>query len=107
MRISDLSSDVCSSDLQLVGDARENQARFFLARDDFDRKTQCRFRPRQYVGNIAGNAKSIGCDGTHPVGMKTVEPFSETFQHGDGAMDRQLVEEIGRASCRERVCQYV
>src|SRR3546814_19935855 len=80
MRISDWSSDVCSSDLhparldalgsplaQLVGDAgenpagdRNNAAGFFGQRNEFHRR--------------------------------------------DGAAFRV---EIGRASCRERVCQYV
>src|SRR3546814_9072801 len=77
MRISDWSSDVCSSDLHLVyvGDARDAVA----------------------VG-LAPDRLALRLDAGHRV------------EHRDRAVqDTQaaLHLEIGRASCRERVCQYV
>src|SRR3546814_7102025 len=85
MRISDWSSDVCSSDLfncgidmavvVAEGDVAEVTAALEAAGETVFR-----------VGHIADGAK--GC---------TVTGSAETWS----AM------EIGRASCRERVCQYV
>src|SRR3546814_1313516 len=69
MRISDWSSDVCSSDLSLVHS------------DPLPL-----FRNRPPV-----SARSTPCDGS----------FSAT------AGCRTAAPQIGRASCRERVCQYV
>src|SRR3546814_6458244 len=65
MRISDWSSDVCSSDLRLMVQLRRTRRR---------------------------NAKCFANGG------KTL-PFTALAHH--------IVAEIGRASCRERVCQYV
>src|SRR3546814_10061388 len=71
MRISDWSSDVCSSDLFEV----ELQKQYFFV-------------------NAEEMKVSVSVDNTRgrfPINSITVA----------------LVEEIGRASCRERVCQYV
>src|SRR3546814_9825886 len=82
MRISDWSSDVCSSDLPLVEPAREG---------------------REGQGDRAGKV----LDGTFRRARGNAHP-------GDDQSDpRPFVEraerpgKIGRASCRERVCQYV
>src|SRR3546814_2076591 len=74
MRISDWSSDVCSSDLTplppaVAGSARESWHR----RADRAMHRSCR-QPPENRSNSAG---------------------------------LRVVDEIGRASCRERVCQYV
>src|SRR3546814_8981120 len=79
MRISDWSSDVCSSDLQLVGGARPI--------------------------TLGLRAPDIG----------VVELSLQPARRRCGAPPRRLhpfvqpaaAAEIGRASCRERVCQYV
>src|SRR3546814_6052496 len=81
MRISDWSSDVCSSDLRL-------EARDLLARDIDDRlieQSQLVFRQRvaQRIFDRLALARLI----VHRVGIEAIE--------------------IGRASGRERVCQYV
>src|SRR3546814_6364358 len=68
MRISDWSSDVCSSDLLLRSVAEPQQLTYFV---------ECHVE-RQAVAN-----ESQAID------------------------QRCIVDEIGRASCRERVCQYV
>src|SRR3546814_7153982 len=76
MRISDWSSDVCSSDLVGPFDPREDDG---LVLPGLDRALE--------VGDFA-----IGHGG------------APTLDEAGGA---DLLEEIGRASCRERVCQYV
>src|SRR3546814_5583332 len=81
MRISDWSSDVCSSDL--LTDA---------------------------VGRHAGiderTARCIGAIGRQ-LPVRITAAAAERLGIGIAA-DRQLVgQQIGRASCRERVCQYV
>src|SRR3546814_3924717 len=87
MRISDWSSDVCSSDL--------------VARDRRDRRTRVRrpdcverFRPRR-LDKLAvladiGAVKAAADQAVDMVARLVARPF-----------------QIGRASCRERVCQYV
>src|SRR3546814_2642041 len=71
MRISDWSSDVCSSDLGLVGSA-DYVARTFASRAEPSDPAQ-----------------------------KALPSF---LREDQGALQRK---QIGRASCRERVCQYV
>src|SRR3546814_1881604 len=83
MRISDWSSDVCSSDLlDQPEDAasRRGLAAAGLADD-----------PERFAG-LEFEADAV--DGIDPVDLAS--------EHA--ALDRK---EIGRASCRERVCQYV
>src|SRR3546814_9976285 len=92
MRISDWSSDVCSSDL-LLGAQRS-----LLGEAEGD--------------DAAGEAVRHG----HHPGIVRVQHRGAVFrQAGDDLglflgdrLDRmERLEEIGRASCRERVCQYV
>src|SRR3546814_3599570 len=82
MRISDWSSDVCSSDLAVGRDA-----------DDFDGRSR--------KGDLAGGFESV--DGFH-VDIHEHDVGKEFSSLGNrfGAIYK-----IGRASCRERVCQYV
>src|SRR3546814_3932015 len=79
MRISDWSSDVCSSDLG-VGAAREPI-------DDLPLALVAPLRPDD--GNICHDAVLL------------------SGREKPGAALADLAGEIGRASCRERVCQYV
>src|SRR3546814_5923648 len=74
MRISDWSSDVCSSDLAILDLVPQPR----LAQRLFDGGVELRLRSRQ------------------PVDARAISDILE---------DR--FGEIGRASCRERVCQYV
>src|SRR3546814_3494874 len=91
MRISDWSSDVCSSDLEPVGDyfagpnhilPTNGTARFSspLSVDDFMKKSSMICYSKQAL-------------------LKNGESIMTLARH-EGL-------EIGRASCRERVCQYV
>src|SRR3546814_2713297 len=86
MRISDWSSDVCSSDLPALGVVITQeglvQAALFLALDDGHRVA--------LVGDLAQRVLA-------------------RMVHGRGGGHWRRIErlQIGRASCRERVCQYV
>src|SRR3546814_9906475 len=82
MRISDWSSDVCSSDLGFC--------RHLL---------QIELQTARQHGN--GNLLWVG-RGQDELDVR--RRLFERFQHGIESMAGQ---QIGRASCRERVCQYV
>src|SRR3546814_7349182 len=85
MRISDWSSDVCSSDLVQIGMA---QAR----RLDLDQH----LAPS---GPVDLDVLDLECSGD-PVEYRSLHGASPLI--GDW-----MARKIGRASCRERVCQYV
>src|SRR3546814_16778486 len=83
MRISDWSSDVCSSDLLAPG-----------------------FPERAAIGGVALRILRDGlCPGPDCRVQALVYSSSPLVQGRAGRIDAQM--EIGRASCRERVCQYV
>src|SRR3546814_18319750 len=88
MRISDWSSDVCSSDLRLLVEAISVMNDGFVLLDEDDRLVLCNERYRclhpglDEVGDLVGMS------------------FTTILRVA-------LAKEIGRASCRERVCQYV
>src|SRR3546814_7542363 len=87
MRISDWSSDVCSSDLG--AGARAGQA-----------------LPRQRRGARSaadGAAMAAASAGEPAAGHRRRRRLERRGQGRPGGLRRQ----IGRASCRERVCQYV
>src|SRR3546814_16042986 len=102
IRISDWSSDVCSSDLQ----NRHHGTALHLDLDpigDFDADKML----AQLV-DAAGNATGgdhfialaeLGNQLAVLLGTLHLRPDQEEPEHGE--------EQIGRASCRERVCQYV
>src|SRR3546814_1919176 len=103
MRISDWSSDVCSSDLSdpLVAYEEFSGGNFTVGRG-FDPGTVIGdsgvavSTEARYGSFIPGNSKSFA-----------VQPFvffdAAWVWNKDSSFDGQ----IGRASCRERVCQYV
>src|SRR3546814_18004240 len=101
MRISDWSSDVCSSDLLALAILDHGHQR------PSDRKAGAIERVHEACPLLAGRAAT----GVHT-------PRLEIAAVGNGAdlaiaplsrqPDLQIIGlEIGRASCRERVCQYV
>src|SRR3546814_14802995 len=96
MRISDWSSDVCSSDLTdlqfpIVADADLKIARMY----DMIHPEQSETAAVRSVFIIDPN-KKIRLTMTYP--MSVGRNFDEILR---------VIDEIGRASCRERVCQYV
>src|SRR3546814_3478699 len=80
MRISDWSSDVCSSDLDAAREDRGMMA----------------FQPRRHIDELG---EGLGMAFGKAVTAETLDLF-ETSR-------REVGLKIGRASCRERVCQYV
>src|SRR3546814_7289106 len=82
MRISDWSSDVCSSDLRLARNLGLGFAR--------------------YAGNDARAERLAQFDRGDPDAARGAEDKQRI-----AFLDVPTVDEIGRASCRERVCQYV
>src|SRR3546814_6926934 len=87
MRISDWSSDVCSSDLLPVGRLRRHPDRLRRHGQERLRRLPRRLpRPQGRIGTAAVASLE------RPTGKTTIRA---------GRL------EIGSASCRERVCQYV
>src|SRR3546814_17376196 len=109
MRISDWSSDVCSSDLMpeliergyvYIGlpplyKIKQGKTEIYLKDDD---------ALNQYlVNNAVEGAELIPGDGVPAIQGAALERLMLDFARVQDIIRR----EIGRASCRERVCQYV
>src|SRR3546814_17358134 len=99
MRISDWSSDVCSSDLPPVG---ERLARVVELRGGLGRGQAA----KQHDEFLAAVARDMA--------MIVRNPRQRVGDRLDHAVARlvpvevvALLDKIGRASCRERVCQYM
>src|SRR3546814_7132552 len=93
MRISDWSSDVCSSDLIHIGKSHVLGGEFIVVVIDCSHHLQRDVAVDQVV-----------CRKEIEVGAHRIE--AERISEGQVA-GRRVHQEIGRASCRERVCQYV
>src|SRR3546814_12360330 len=95
MRISDWSSDVCSSDLAGIvtnhGGTTSHAA--IVSRE---------LRVPAIVGT--GNATEVIAE-NQDITISCADGDVGTIY--DGTIDFSVTEEIGRASCRERECQYV
>src|SRR3546814_14425134 len=103
MRISDWSSDVCSSDL--LRESAEQEAIRVFAANLKDLLLAAPAGPKSVLGldpGIRTGVKVAAIDATGKVlETATVYPF-EPRRDREGSINK-----IGRASCRERVCQYV
>src|SRR3546814_6980063 len=107
MRISDWSSDVCSSDLVLVGDIVPDK--------DGPAATEGSFLHEGGDGGaLVGGARGYFQNHLAPFQFQSGRACSDQPEQqglGFGAAARRLAQvqgkEIGRASCRERECQYV
>src|SRR3546814_5386429 len=104
MRISDWSSDVCSSDLSSVGSrcrAQPSDASIFS-------------RSQSVLRSLGLWIATMRCLGRETLVVSNYDQLCRVPNRGQGAgatrpestLGRSRVE-IGRASCRERVCQYV
>src|SRR3546814_13394783 len=122
MRISDWSSDVCSSDLSVAGfdfaDAAEQLVGIGRRqRLDLPQLTGDRTRAHACLGDLLLRLVELFADLVEHVAEFAEFGFDRTEHAPDLAgslFDRQCakahlqaVEQIGRASCRESVCQYV
>src|SRR3546814_14557130 len=99
MRISDWSSDVCSSDLIALEDGsivtlNGNSAVQIRYEDDIRRVVLRRGEASFEVAHNSERPFVVSADGVK------VRAVGTEFVVG-------IEDEIGRASCRERVCQYV
>src|SRR3546814_1362958 len=88
MRISDWSSDVCSSDLSVV----HHQQVLVLER------MAITLRDFSHARGPDMRNEAFRADLRRQIAQIPVTP---------GRVDRYKSDEIGRASCKERVCQYV
>src|SRR3546814_3355221 len=111
MRISDWSSDVCSSDLRAPGNPRFAPSGLpARRRRGYDVSARQRgIMPRVTFKYPDGQTREV----TPPSGLTILEIARKFDIDIEGACEGSLacstchVIEIGRASCRERVCQYV
>src|SRR3546814_2803410 len=93
MRISDWSSDVCSSDL--IASAGLGHLRGEAGRP-------CRWCGARVNDQLAAHSPRESVTAAAKYGVSRIGP-REHQDHGCAAIENQ----IGRAACRERVCQYV
>src|SRR3546814_7805518 len=100
MRISDWSSDVCSSDL----DALVVQA---IAEIENESKTKVLIIEDEPL--ISMQLESLVGDLGHAVvgTAATRTQALDIFERSPAGLVLADIQQIGRASCRERVCQYV
>src|SRR3546814_5860202 len=100
MRISDWSSDVCSSDLSDEGEGKPKKhyaVQIALYTDILERLGRSAGR-HAFVWDIHG--EEIPYDFTATYGVRNPRRLWDDYQEC-------LTEEIGRASCVESVCPYV
>src|SRR3546814_16612711 len=102
MRISDWSSDVCSSDLK-------NPLRILDSKDEGDRRLVADAPLiQEYLTPAASDFFKALRDGLGAAGVPfTVSPRLVRGLDYYTHTAFEFTTEIGRASCRERVCQYV
>src|SRR3546814_2330752 len=98
MRISDWSSDVCSSDLVSKRSGRPMKP---LTR------SYTLSRLRNHVVPILGRKRVSDVTVDYINDMIRKISRGETAKDAPSPKKRGRIKEIGRASCRERVCQYV
>src|SRR3546814_12103103 len=115
MRISDWSSDVCSSDLHAIPRAKQP---FFLIFDLSEEKLDFLQRSVRTPGRApildgalitrANKPKKLVRFIAIMLQFRLKRDHPSLLINGKIAMLGKLIEiQIGRASCRERVCQYV
>src|SRR3546814_5245120 len=97
MRISDWSSDVCSSDLHLLGPVLDG----FAGEGEV-----CLFERSRGGGQLVEGDTVFGGEVADPRGGQAMD-VQRLGARGDDLHAPSCEGEIGRASCRERVCQYV
>src|SRR3546814_13693531 len=100
MRISDWSSDVCSSDLlPFVLCIINNQWAISVPRS-----AQTGAKTLAQKG-IAGGLHCIQVDGNDIIAVRAA--MDDALARARSGKGGSVIEQLGRASCRERVCQYV
>src|SRR3546814_11322116 len=104
MRISDWSSDVCSSDLRIEKNRffAEESGRLVTA---FLERFFERYVSYDFTAGLEDELDEVS--GGRAAWQKVLEAFWRDFKPKTAEVMAQKPSEIGRASCRERVCQYV
>src|SRR3546814_4220537 len=97
MRISDWSSDVCSSDLENSPSGNRKIKRAGTCRSLWTKARREDFSNSKHFRRRTG-VRVYG----HP-SRCVKEPAGKLYSR----VDKGIKKQIGRASCRERVCQYV
>src|SRR3546814_8834171 len=106
MRISDWSSDVCSSDLRMKpSGVRFIVNRYPLIERDITRR-DCEHWLAQHGYPIPPKSACVQCAFQSDAEWSKRKDEPADFAAAC-AFDAGLRTQIGRASCRERVCQYV
>src|SRR3546814_11549689 len=114
MRISDWSSDVCSSDL--LERAQRDVESAAQAKSDF--LANMSHEIRTPLNAILGTAELLGDTPLDAGQQRSLDTITQSGDHLLGIVNDILdfskieagmlvLDEIGRASCREGVCQYV
>src|SRR3546814_6111230 len=104
MRSSDWSSDVCSSDLYKMDSVAPKVYKIALVGDGGVGKTT--YVKRMLTGEFEKKyVATLGVE-VHPLRFRT-NYGPVIFNMWDTAGQEKFGGQIGRASCRERVCQYV
>src|SRR3546814_15304470 len=98
MRISDWSSDVCSSDLT-ASDSH-------LWSETYDREIKDVFAIQDDIARNIADALQVALGPRERRALQNVAT-ADARAYDFYLRGRQYFYEIGRASCRERVCQYV
>src|SRR3546814_3688795 len=99
MRISDWSSDVCSSDLSTAVKRGNPEVEAALA------QRIPIVRRAEMLAKLMRLKSTVAIAGTH--GKTTTTSLVAALLDAGGIDPTVINGEIGRASCRERVCQYV
>src|SRR3546814_19666800 len=114
MRISDWSSDVCSSDLPyLIARTLVGDAPYFISHGSALELHRMVTQPQLVI--IVSCAKRLRPQHIHGYGFRFVDVKPQDFfgvteiwiTSQEQVRVRDPERKIGRASCRERVCQYV
>src|SRR3546814_20274826 len=115
MRISDWSSDVCSSDLlfDLDSGTRSYLQSFDPNVDDDPYDFRTGFDTPGFISK-GSSTESLKTDWTigdlgpiHDLHAVLIGGYSKLYINQLNDLDVSPADQIGRASCRERVCQYV
>src|SRR3546814_7570335 len=109
MRISDWSSDVCSSDLSVNPNIILPMKTHSLLGKDHGYPT---ISVKATVGviYIVRDPRDVVISAADHYGLtvdQAIEMMADKKARGRGTAGTTVHEQIGRASCRERVCQYV
>src|SRR3546814_5072344 len=108
MRISDWSSDVCSSDLRCDVELMKS----LYWEDAVDNHGVFNGGAAAFAEYIVGDTKQRFESTVHALGNMLIEvegdvAHSESYLIANCVLKGDRAKEIGRASCRERVCQSV